>query len=426
MCTSRNKNLVRRISSGAYATVFENDAFALKVLDRSFGDSTHTVLREGLLLQFGYGVALHGYLKDQNGLHSGYVLERGLRSLSGFRPKTENDIMVMQTWCRQILSKLASLHSVNIIHGDLKPDNILLLPDGSAVLCDFGLANLMTKAPGGIKSTDELYSPTYRPPEMYTTSGPWTLQAGSDLWAFGMTLYITLFGPTMWSRCGTESTFKLIAAEIPENYDERLEKFTNKLKSFSSPAGAQVFAKALATCLSYGPSERQSAWDILQTIPEGKSLKTQDLPEIDLGTLEEIDHDFVPLGSIGHTGTSDISKDLPVIWKPMATTVAKLVLLPEGLLENYTTAVGSLFSILFRLNLCQTNSIRAVVASALCMYLIRPSSSLRTEWLSKLASTSVANMLRQIEECLGPALLDPSWSCSLWPSTSVCIGPDFV
>ena len=413
--------LVRRINSGAYATVYENDEFAFKILDRAFGDTTHTVLREGLLLQLGYGVGLHGYLKDSHGLHSGYVMERASRTLKSWRPKTLSDVKVLQSWARQILGGLASLHEVSIIHGDIKQDNILILGDGSAVLCDFGLSALFTSAIGGTKSTDELYSPAYRPPEMLVTEGPWTVGPEADLWALGVMLYGILCGPVPWYSCDT-NPFRIIVGDLPEDHDKRLLKLTNKLKSYACADGSEVFAKLLATCLSFAPKDRLSACGLLQLIPEGQKLTGAVLPTIDLNVLESVDHEIVPMVP----SQVIVSGSVPVIWRPMAASVARLVLLPENITQKYSESVGLLFSILYRLDLCETNSSRAVVASALAMYLLRPASSLRTEVLAKLASTSSSKILKQIETCIGPALLEPSWTCPLWPSTSVCLGPDFV
>ena len=57
----------------------------------------------------------------------------------------------VKTWAREIASSLAHLHAHALVHCDVKPANILLMPDGSShakyrsSLCDFGLSRL-TKA----------------------------------------------------------------------------------------------------------------------------------------------------------------------------------------------------------------------------------------------------------------------------------------
>src|SRR5690606_30972293 len=43
-------------------------------------------------------------------------------------------------WAAQVADALAYLHGQGVVHGDLKPSNVLLSPDGRALLIDFNLA----------------------------------------------------------------------------------------------------------------------------------------------------------------------------------------------------------------------------------------------------------------------------------------------
>ncbi|MFB7463351.1 serine/threonine-protein kinase [Streptomyces sp. NPDC056224] len=89
-----------------------------------------------------------------------------------------------------VLSALRAAHAEGVLHRDVKPANVLLRPDGSAVLTDFGIAALHGST--GLTSTGVLIgSPEYIAPER--VRGEEGL-AASDLWSLGMLLYVAAEG----------------------------------------------------------------------------------------------------------------------------------------------------------------------------------------------------------------------------------------
>lgn len=107
-----------------------------------------------------------------------------------------------------VLSALRAAHAEGVLHRDVKPANVLLRTDGSAVLTDFGIAALHGAT--ALTSTGVLIgSPEYIAPER--ARGEEGLPA-SDLWSLGMLLYVASEGCTRcagppawppWSRCST-------------------------------------------------------------------------------------------------------------------------------------------------------------------------------------------------------------------------------
>lgn len=88
----------------------------------------------------------------------------------------------------RVLDALDYLHSRNILHLDIKPDNILVARDGRPVLIDMGAARERNADTAGAV----VESPGYSPAEQGENAGklgPWT-----DLYAFGATLYYLLTG----------------------------------------------------------------------------------------------------------------------------------------------------------------------------------------------------------------------------------------
>jgi tRNA A-37 threonylcarbamoyl transferase component Bud32/membrane protein YdbS with pleckstrin-like domain len=90
---------------------------------------------------------------------------------------------------RQVLDALAHAHATGLIHRDVKPHNILLAPDGTARLADFGIAHL---ADGSTTRTAAILgSAHYLSPEQ-SRGEEATVQ--SDIYACGVVLFEMLAG----------------------------------------------------------------------------------------------------------------------------------------------------------------------------------------------------------------------------------------
>lgn len=89
---------------------------------------------------------------------------------------------------RQVALGLAFAHDAGVIHRDLKPGNVMLLPDGLAKILDFGLAKL-----AGLNHTSAVGMGTagYMAPEQILGG---SVDARADLWSLGVLLYEMLTG----------------------------------------------------------------------------------------------------------------------------------------------------------------------------------------------------------------------------------------
>uniref|UniRef100_H2USQ1 Serine/threonine-protein kinase n=1 Tax=Takifugu rubripes TaxID=31033 RepID=H2USQ1_TAKRU len=91
----------------------------------------------------------------------------------------------------QILVALRHLHFKNIVHCDLKPENVLLAsaePFPQVKLCDFGFARII-----GEKSfrRSVVGTPAYLPPEVFRSKG---YNRSLDMWSVGVIIYVSLSG----------------------------------------------------------------------------------------------------------------------------------------------------------------------------------------------------------------------------------------
>ena len=90
----------------------------------------------------------------------------------------------------QILDALDYAHSQGVVHRDIKPDNIHILPDGRVKITDFGIARIMTDP--AITTDGRIFgTPSYMSPEQIAGR---PVDERSDLFSLGVVLYEMLTG----------------------------------------------------------------------------------------------------------------------------------------------------------------------------------------------------------------------------------------
>ncbi|XP_020087818.1 probable serine/threonine protein kinase IRE isoform X3 [Ananas comosus] len=158
--------IIKPISRGAFGRVFlakkrvTGDFFAIKVLkkaDMIRKNAVESILAERNILisarnpfvvRFFYSFTCRENLYLVMEYLNGGDLYSLLRSLGCL------DEEMARTYIAEIVLALEYLHNMNVIHRDLKPDNLLIARDGHIKLTDFGLSKV-----GLINSTDDLSGP---------------------------------------------------------------------------------------------------------------------------------------------------------------------------------------------------------------------------------------------------------------------------
>ncbi len=98
---------------------------------------------------------------------------------------------VVQFFAAQILMALNACHNVNVLHRDVKPENLLLSRDGNLKLTDFGVSKLLS-------NVDRCYSTSgthgYMAPEVYLAGYGIFHGRTADLFSTGVLLFEFLLG----------------------------------------------------------------------------------------------------------------------------------------------------------------------------------------------------------------------------------------
>ncbi|ADY25799.1 serine/threonine protein kinase [Deinococcus proteolyticus MRP] len=102
------------------------------------------------------------------------------------RPALRCEPYAYLTTLADVLEGLSHMHSLGVLHRDVKPDNILVQPSGHATLVDYDLSG-----PPGEELVGQIGTPAFRSPEAQLGAG---LGPESDLYGVGLLLYWGLWG----------------------------------------------------------------------------------------------------------------------------------------------------------------------------------------------------------------------------------------
>ncbi|MEE0707615.1 MAG: Stk1 family PASTA domain-containing Ser/Thr kinase [Gemmiger sp.] len=200
-----NEELVRR---------FKNESKAISILDHpnivKVYDVSVTDRLQYIVMEYVDGITLKEYLKQRGGA------------------LTWKETVHFAT---QVLGALQHAHSKGIIHRDVKPQNIMLLADGSIKMMDFGIARF-SRAQSQTVSDKAIGSVHYISPEQ--AKGDKT-DARTDLYSVGVMLYEMLSGRLPFDGDGAVSIAIMQIsdkakplAQVAPNVPEGLRQITEK------------------------------------------------------------------------------------------------------------------------------------------------------------------------------------------------------
>lgn len=280
--------LVKKLGKGSYGSVFEcidlktkKKCAIKKIDDIETTSDIRRVIREVMILKSfnhdnllsavsfhleAHGKILHVYLITEiMDFDLFKVIRRGRDELSNQH---------IQYIMYQIFLAMYVLHHNNIVHRDIKPNNILLNDNCDLKICDFGFAREVENDPS-LDITEYVVTRFYRAPEIMLNSKKYGTEV--DIWSVGCTFFELLDCKILFG--GTKNYIQLLNKiinllgtpkdkdlEFIENENAKLWIKKQKVSGSSSPSaklsvkGIDPQAKDLLDkCLVFDPRKRITA-----------------------------------------------------------------------------------------------------------------------------------------------------------------------
>ena len=200
--------------------------------------------------------------------------------------KQEGHLPVSQALriAEDIARALSHAHANNLVHCDIKPHNILMMPDGSAKVADFGIARAVTESTmtytGNIVGSVHYFSPEQAKGTMITPK--------SDVYSLGVVLYEMLTGTLPFTGETPVSIAVQHLQEVPRSVRE--------LDPSLPPVVEAIVSRTMAKHSEQRPSSSELAEELRQagnmlsagcmTMPD--PYATQVMPRVQAGDLEKV------------------------------------------------------------------------------------------------------------------------------------------
>uniref|UniRef100_J3NFE6 non-specific serine/threonine protein kinase n=2 Tax=Oryza brachyantha TaxID=4533 RepID=J3NFE6_ORYBR len=233
----------RKIGSGSYGKVVlyknmeDGKLYAVKVLHKSYMKKIHVAPSETAMSDVLREVSIMKMLDHPNIVNLIEVIDD---------PEIDKFYMVLEyveqklvcnnglgetssrKYLRDIISGLMYLHSHNIIHGDIKPDNILITINGNVKIGDFSVSQIFEDDDDTLRRSPG--TPVFTAPEC--CQGLTYHGRAADTWAVGVTLYCMILGQYPFIGETLHETYDKIVkdpVEIPDGMNPQLVDLLERL-----------------------------------------------------------------------------------------------------------------------------------------------------------------------------------------------------
>ena len=247
------------------------EVLAIKVLSPQFVTHTEMVarfLKESKIIGMTNHpniVKLYGEGQWEGGLYIAMEFIRGI-SLRQFIEQQSLSMKRCIDIILQVAYALAHLHSHGVIHGDLKPENIIITEDGEVKVIDFGIARLHEEVKNE-KNPKIAGTPTYMSPEQ--KEDPSKVSFASDIYSLGIIAYELFSG---------KLSFGIVhLSQVPKGLRQILEKALAVSPKERYPTALQFISDISEYLKSGGLEKDRPGIDQLKEILETIQAASQSL-----------------------------------------------------------------------------------------------------------------------------------------------------
>ena len=253
--------LVGKLGEGAMGTVYRalqvstNRDVALKILFPHMARNPKLLerfYREARMMgRFDHPNIVSGYaVGEEHGRHyfamefvDGPSLQKWLATLG--KMNVGDSLHIILACARAV----QYVHDLNLVHRDIKPDNVLITKKGVIKVTDLGVAKFLDEDFSLTQTGNSVGTPFYMPPEQARNAKE--ADARSDIYALGCTLYCTLTGrppftgATLLELIQSKESGKFLPArrfnpEVPERLDLIIDKMVAKQVRYRYATCAEV------------------------------------------------------------------------------------------------------------------------------------------------------------------------------------------
>jgi serine/threonine-protein kinase len=182
----------------------------------------------------------------------------------------------------QVADALGAAHAAGVVHRDVKPANILILPDGRVKVTDFGVAKAVGESTELTRSGTVLGSPAYMAPEQIQGQA---IDGRADLFSLGVILYELLLRRRPFPADTVTTLIYQILHQDPFTDEQVLRALGPELGAFLRAALAKLPAERIPDAAAFAARARALAGKTL-VVAQAETAATRILAAAEAPTVQ--------------------------------------------------------------------------------------------------------------------------------------------